>query len=162
MMPAMPPFPTPPTLPPPPPSGPPPLPQMMSNCSGENQQSAVAYTNVNVYGGGAAGGYNSWPYAQSALPAFYPTRAAISAQTGRTTLRPQPAPSSVVTQTSVTRKRGVCSRRCHRQRLRIVSSKVSEAQRSWWSQDLRGARDCLFSWPISFWRAMSALKGANT
>ncbi|KAL3249021.1 hypothetical protein MRX96_056220 [Rhipicephalus microplus] len=106
MIPTMPPFPTPPALLPPPPSEPQPLPQIMSSCSGENQQSAVAYTNVNVYGGGSAGGYASWPYAQSALPAVYPTRAAISAQPGRTTLAPQPARSCVVSQTSVTRLTG--------------------------------------------------------
>ncbi|KAL3216131.1 hypothetical protein MRX96_033155 [Rhipicephalus microplus] len=34
------------------------------------------------------------------------SRAAISAQPGRTTLTPQPAPSCVVTQTSVTRLTG--------------------------------------------------------
>ncbi|KAL3227110.1 hypothetical protein MRX96_024277 [Rhipicephalus microplus] len=48
MMPVMPPFPTPLKLVSPPPSKPPPPPRMMSNCSGENQQSAVAYTNMNV------------------------------------------------------------------------------------------------------------------
>ncbi|KAL3204086.1 hypothetical protein MRX96_053102 [Rhipicephalus microplus] len=106
MMPTMPPFPTPPALPPPPPSEPPPPPQMMNNCSAENQQSAVAFTNVNVYGGGAAGGCGSWPYAQSALPAVYPTRAAISAQPSRTTLTPQPVPSCGVTQTSASRLTG--------------------------------------------------------
>ncbi|KAL3207809.1 hypothetical protein MRX96_052631 [Rhipicephalus microplus] len=87
MMPAMPPFPTPPALPPPPPIESPPLPQMMSNCSGENQQSAVTYTNVNVYGGGAAGGFGSWGHTRSLRSLqFTRPRAAISAEPGRTTL----------------------------------------------------------------------------
>ncbi|KAL3207805.1 hypothetical protein MRX96_052627 [Rhipicephalus microplus] len=150
MMPAMPPFPTLLELASPPPSKPPPPPQMMSNCSGENQQSAVAYTNVNVYGGGAAGGFGSWPYAQSALPAVYPTRAAISARPGRTTLTPQPAPSCMVTRMSAARLTGdivaggtvdsgfaTCLPRCPKR----------DAAGGHGALDLRGARDSIFSCP---------------